>query len=289
MEKEILVTKSSGEKELFSMRKLRHSLERARARPDEIEEILALLTPKLYEGVSTKKIYSEAFRILRRHSRPLAARYHLKNGIMELGPSGFPFEKFVAKLFEHENYTVAVGQIVKGKCVDHEVDVVAKNDKEVVMVECKYHNTAGIKVNVKTTLYVNSRFEDILDGKTIHDPKKFKGRLITNSKFTIDAINYGRCRGIYLISWNYPSKGGLRDLIDQSGLYPLTCLTSLTMHEKKWLLENNKVLVSEIYQDQDLLKRAGVNDKHFQLVFAEGKKLCEKRTKAVSEPVKSSY
>jgi hypothetical protein len=271
----LLVTKSSGRTEPFSIQKLRRSLGRAQAAPDEIDEILAVLSPRLYQGISTKKIYSEAFRLLRRHSRPTAARYHLKNGIMELGPSGFPFEKFVAKLFEHKNYLVATGQIIPGQCVSHEVDVVAKKSDELILMECKYRNTSGLGVDVKTPLYVNSRFEDIREGKSLKNNESFEGWLVTNSRFTRDARDYGRCRGIHLMSWNYPSGNSLRDIIDQSGLYPLTCLTSLTKQEKKRLLESGLVLVSDVYRNQDVLASAGVNSRRMEAVFSEGEKLCE--------------
>ena len=81
---------------------------------------------------------------------------------MELGPSGFPFEKFISKLFEVQKYSVQTGQFVKGKCVTHEIDVIARKENEIVLAECKYRNTQGITVDVKTPLYIHSRFEDVL-------------------------------------------------------------------------------------------------------------------------------
>lgn len=61
MAKEIYVTKASGESEQFSLDKLKKSLSRAHATSEEINAITEALLPKLYEGITTKKIYSEAF------------------------------------------------------------------------------------------------------------------------------------------------------------------------------------------------------------------------------------
>ena len=276
MKRGIFVTKSSGEREPFSMVKLRRSLEKAKAGPAEVDRILAEVTPKLFQGVSTKNIHSLAFRLLRRNSRPNAARYNLKRGIMELGPSGFPFEKFIAKIFEHQNYEVNTDQTLQGKCVSHEIDVIATKGKEAVLVECKYRNTSGIAVDVKTPLYIHARFEDVLATGTFKTQfEKVNGWVATNAKFTIDAIAYGKCQGMNLLSWDYPAQNGLKDIIDNTGLYPLACLTSLTKQEKHWLMAKNYVLVREIYKDDDLLAEAGVSQQRLGAVSAEGRRLCE--------------
>ncbi|PBQ30511.1 ATPase [Sphingobacteriaceae bacterium] len=276
MRQGIFVTKSSGKKEPFSMIKLRRSLERAKAGEEEIERILEQVMPELYQGVSTKRIHSLAFRLLRKSSRPNAARYHLKKGIMELGPSGFPFEKFIAKIFEHQNYTTCVDQILQGKCVTHEIDVIARKEKEVVLVECKYRNTAGIAVDIKTPLYIHARFEDVLANSEFKNQfEKVSGWVATNAKFTGDAVTYGKCQGMNLLSWDYPSHNGLKDIIDTTGLYPLTCLTSLTKQEKQWLMSKNYVLVGEIYKNEALLSQAGVTVQRLPAVAMEGRTLCE--------------
>ena len=275
MKQNILVTKASGASEPFSIKKLRLSLERAKASPPEIDSIIEKLTPKLFHGISTKKIYSEAFRLLRQQSKPIAARYNLKKGIMELGPSGFPFEKYIARLFEYQGFTAQVGQFLKGQCVTHEIDVIAKKENELILVECKYRNKAGIPVDVKTPLYIHSRFDDVLANEFFKtNATTFKGWIATNSKFTSDAIDYGKCKNLYMLSWDYPLNNSLRDLIDRSGLYPLTCMTSLTKQEKQWLLAKDFVLAREIYQNEHMLLKAGVIQARIETVRDEGTKLC---------------
>ena len=272
--KNISVTKASGNIELFSVVKLKSSLARAKATTDEINAVIETLLPTLYQGISTQKIYGEAFRLLKQHSKHHAARYYLKRGIMELGPSGFPFEIFISELFKHKGYSVQVGKILQGQCVTHEVDLIAEKENEIHLMECKYKNQAGIAVDVKTPLYINSRFEDVLANKLLrYKQRAFTGWVITNSKFTSDAIAYGSCKGMRLLGWDYPVNNSLKDWIERSGLYPLTCLTSLKRSEMEWLLSKSFVLVKDVYHNQQLLLKAGVKELRIKAVMNEGVKL----------------
>jgi len=275
MKNKIVVTKASGATEPFSIKKLRNSLERTKVTSEEINSIIETLLPKLYQGISTKKIYSEAFRLLRNQSKPHAARYYLKRGIMELGPSGFPFENFVGELFKHQGYVVQVGRILQGKCVSHEIDVIGEKENQMILMECKYRNQPGITVDVKTPLYIQSRFEDVLaNGLLKNKESMFAGWITTNAKFTSDALLYGNCKGLNMLSWDYPHNKALKDMVDNSGLYPLTCLTSLTRHEKQWLLAKNYVLVRDIYNNKNVLLQAGVKETRLKTVHDEAIKLC---------------
>ena len=272
--KNISVTKASGNIELFSVVKLKSSLARAKATTDEINAVIETLLPTLYQGISTQKIYGEAFRLLKQHSKHHAARYYLKRGMMELGPSGFPFEIFISELFKHKGYSVQVGKILQGQCVTHEVDLIAEKENEIHLMECKYKNQAGIAVDVKTPLYINSRFEDVLANKLLsYKQRAFTGWVITNSKFTSDAIAYGSCKGMRLLGWDYPVNNSLKDWIERSGLYPLTCLTSLKRSEMEWLLSKGFVLVKDVYHNQQLLLKAGVKELRIKAVMDEGVKL----------------
>ena len=272
--KNIAVTKASGNIESFSVVKLKNSLARAKATTGEIDAVIETLLPTLYQGISTQKIYSEAFRLLKQHSKHHAARYYLKRGIMELGPSGFPFEIFISELFKHKGYSVQVGKILQGQCITHQVDLIAEKENEIHLMECKYKNQAGIAVDVKTPLYIHSRFEDVLANKLLsYKQRTFTGWVITNSKFTSDAIAYGSCKGMRLLGWDYPVDNSLKDWIERSGLYPLTCLTSLKRSEMEWLLAKGYVLVKDVYHNQQLLLKAGVKELRIKAVMEEGVKL----------------
>jgi hypothetical protein len=274
---ELLVTKASGESVKFSKEKLRGSMKRAGANPEQIDAIIDEIADRLYEGITTKKIYQMAFRLLKGNSRHIAAKYHLKRAIMELGPSGYPFEKFIGEILRYQGYQVKVGQVVHGHCVTHEIDVIAEKGNQHFMIECKYHNLPGTICNVKIPLYIQARFKDV-ESAWLKDPgygKKFhQGWVVTNTRFTGDALQYGNCAGLKLIGWNYPNGNSLRNQIDTLGLYPITCITSLTQIEKQKLLEKKIVLCKEICADNSLLQSIGVKPSRMNLVMEEVTQLC---------------
>jgi hypothetical protein len=277
MKKEILVTKASGETAKFSEKKLRHSLERAGAAIEQIDKIITDISHKLFEGITTKKIYKMAFGLLKENARHVAAKYHLKWGIMELGPSGYSFEKFIGEILIHQGYQVKVGEIVQGNCVQHEIDVLAKKEYQQLMIECKYHNLPGTICDVKIPLYIQSRFKDVEAQwlkSSAKDTWNYEGWVVTNTRFSGDAIQYGNCIGLKLIGWDYPTKGSLKDQIDSLGLYPITCLTSLTKIEKQYLLDNKIVLCKELCENKKLLEQAGIKASRIDNVLEETKQLC---------------
>ncbi|MFA6059124.1 MAG: restriction endonuclease [Taibaiella sp.] len=257
--KQTTIIKASGERNVFSADKLRNSLLRSGASKDVVNEIVEKIIAELYEGMPTSAIYGKAFRLLKQHKKGFAAKYKLKAAIMELGPTGFPFEQFIAKVFERLGYTTQTGKIIAGKCVTHEVDVIARKDGEESLVECKFHQQKGVFCDVKIPLYISARFRDIqdnrdrLNAKTTSHP--FTGWLVTNTHFTKDAVSYGLCAGLKLMGWDLPAKDSLRELIDKYGIHPLTTLTTLTKYEKQQLLEKNIVLCSDLEHHWELLER----------------------------------
>ena len=254
--KKFRVTKASGAVVPFSLKKLRKSLRKAGASPEVVNNIIVEIERDIYPGISTGEIYNRAFQLLQEHSTHLAARYKLKKAIMELGPSGYPFEQFVGALLYRQRFEVQVGAMMEGRCVRHEIDVIATQNRERILVECKYHNQSGFLCDVKISLYVDARFRDLAAGMSERgEDNRFQGWIVTNTRFSDDAIRYGECAGLRLVGWDYPSKGSLRDMIDREALYPLTCLTTLTEHEKKLLLDQNLVLCDDLVSREDLLKR----------------------------------
>lgn len=277
MFQEIIVTKASGEQKPFSEEKLRASLRRAGADEARIDLILDEVKSQLYDGITTKTIYRIAFSHLKKGGRYMAARYHLKQAIMELGPSGFPFEKYVAELLKQQDYKVRTGQILQGHCVSHEIDVLAEKENDRIMIECKYHNYPGISCDVKVALYIYARFKDVEGNRENLPPHASginKGWLVTNTRFSGDAIQYAACMGLYLLGWDFPQKGSLKEQIDTLGLYPVTCLTSLTKKEMQQLMDRNVVLCKEIVDNEPLLRSIGVKDPRTSVVLKEARQLC---------------
>lgn len=278
MRNTINIVKHSGDIVPFDVEKLSNSLKRSQANDELIKEIVEQVENQIYDGITTKKIYQMAFKMLKGKSRVSASKYKLKKALMELGPTGFPFEKLVGKIMEHEGFETTVGVIVQGNCVQHEVDVIALKDNSHYMIECKYHSDQGRFCNVKIPLYIHSRFLDVekqWERQKGHEAKLHKGGVYTNTRFTSDAVQYGKCVGLLLTSWDYPRGDGLKDRIDKSGLHPLTALTTLTKTEKTKLLETGIVLCKELHEKPALLKQIGIDKKRHKKILEDSEELCK--------------
>ena len=278
MEKmKINVRKASGEEQAFSQEKLRNSLQRSGASDAMVEAILKEMKAHLRDGITTKEIYKKAFQLLRRRVRSNAARYSLKKAIMELGPSGFPFEHLVGAILKRQGYEVEVGKTVQGKCVQHEVDVVAQKDNETIMAECKYHNARGKICSVQVPLYIRSRFHDIESvwrSQQDHENQQFHGWVVTNTRFSTDAEEYGSCAGLRLIGWDFPRNGNLKELIERAGLFPITVITGLNSKQKQQLLAKGILLCSELCENPGLLAQTGLSKAKQHKVLEEAGDLC---------------
>lgn len=272
MHKEFNVLKHSGEKEVFELDKLMASLQNSGASAREVQDAISGIKPLLYDGMPTKEIYKIAFKYLKKTRKGNAARYSLKQSIMDLGPSGFPFEHFVGYLFEKMGYEVKLNQTVKGKCISHELDVVARNQNEIILVECKFFNRQGKHCGVQVPLYVNSRFIDVKNtwdkDPDIQSLGKI-GMIVTNTKFSPDSQDYGKCARLRLLSWDYPKGMGLKDLIERSGLFPVTVLTSLSKKQTEVLLGNQIVLCRQILDKPKAFGKLGLSARKQKEVMAE--------------------
>jgi ATP cone domain/Restriction endonuclease len=268
---EITVIKASGATVPFSTQKLRKSLRRSGADERVIEEVAKEIEGHLQEGMTTKKIYQLAFRLLRKKQTLAASKYKLKKAIMELGPSGYPFEKYVSEIFKAQGHSVQINLIMKGRCVNHEVDVLAEKDHVQKVMECKYHNFQGTICDVKIPLYVHSRFKDIRE--VMPENKKQEGWVVTNTRFSGDAIQYGICAGLNLLGWDFPEGKGLREIIGQGGLYPITCLTTLTQKDKVNLMSAGIVLCREISINRKALSKIGIPSQRVEAVLKEASDL----------------
>lgn len=271
------IQKSSGDQVFFEEEKLRRSLKHSGANDQVISQIINEVSDLLYEGITTREIHNMAFALLQKSSHATAARYKLKRAIYELGPTGFPFEKFIGEILKHEGFQVQINVLVEGLCVNHEIDAIAKKNESYFLVECKFHSYHKRYCDVKVPLYILSRFNDIKQQwlKAPSGQTKFQeGWIFTNTRFTSDAIQFGNCSGLKLIGWNYPENDSLNKRIDTSGLHPITCLTTLTKREKESLLEKAVVLCKDIHNNGELLYSIGISINRHKRILNEVSELC---------------
>ncbi len=273
----ITITKADGSRELFEESKLIESLKNAGGSDEIVEDVVDHVSHHMYDGMPTSEIYSHAFKLLRQHSMPLAVKYSLRRALSELGPDGFPFEKYISKVFQAWGYETMTDQMVLGVCVAHEVDVVAWNKEKLVMVEAKFHNELGMKSDLKVALYIKARFDDLRGNMFNYGGivrKLDEGWLVTNTKFTDQAIRYGECQGVKMLGWNYPAKGNLQDIIEELRLHPFTCLITINNTYKKELLKKGIVLCTEIFNNPKVLLSIGMKPDEIKNVLIEIKEVC---------------
>ena len=197
MKNPINIVKYSGDVVPFDVNKLINSIRRAQESEELIQQIVEQVEDQIYDGITTKKIYQMAFKILKGKSRVSASKYKLKKALMELGRQ-------------------------KG-----------------------------------------------------HEDKLHRGGVFTNTRFTTDAVQYGKCVGLLLTSWDYPMGNGLKDRIDKLGLHPLTALTTLTKAEKTKLLDTGIVLCKELHEKPVILKQIGIDKKRHKKILEDSEELCK--------------
>lgn len=267
----IEVRKANGEREVFSEEKVLNSIKRAGIPDSAQQHVLKEIQSKIYNNIPTFEIYQIIMDALARSEQPYStARYSLKQSIMMLGPTGYPFEDFIARVLESKGYSTLTRQVLEGRCVNHEIDVIAEKDGHKTLVEAKFHNNPGTRTDVHVALYMRSRFEDVKDKFNFDDVW-----IVTNTKTTLDANTYATCSGINIISWNYPDGDSLRDMIEESNLHPITMLTHLSAHQKLKFLENGVIICSDLLDKPQLLDGIGLSHNEKEATLAELRFICD--------------
>lgn len=267
------VVKRSGAVVPFERDILERSLRRAGASREVAKRIAADVEDQISGGDSTTVIYSKAFAMLHDRARDAASRYSLKRALFDLGPTGFPFEKFVAELFRRSGYAATTNAHLRGACISHEVDVLTTSPERIAM-EVKFHNDMRIRSDVKAVLYVKARFDDLTGrtGKILPIRRGAADRCIfvTNTKFTRNAIEYADCAGVDLLGWGYPYRNNLQTYIRRTNSHPITCLSSLSKATVRELFSAGIVTCRGLLERDRVLR--GLPD--VDSVLAEAEMLC---------------
>lgn len=266
----IQVIKATGQQEPFDEKKVLNSIRRAGIPPGLRELVLRHIKSKIYDNIPTNEIYHHILEFLGQSEHPFSrSKYSLKEAIMLLGPTGYPFEDFISKVLQTLGFTTKVRQIMTGKCVTHEIDVIAQKDNKISMIEAKFHNSVGTRSEIHVALYTHARFLDIKEKNQVDD-----AWLITNTKTTTDATTYALCKGLKVISWSFPEQGSLRDLIERSRLHPITILTSMPHVHKVTLLNNHIVLCRDIQENPALIDQLPLSKEEKVKILAEIAFIC---------------
>ncbi len=255
MPQTIKVIDSLGREENFSEHKILRSLKRAGTPREKAKQVLNYIRPRLYSGITTTEIFKILKQELDKVNPGAALRFNLKIAMRALGPDGFSFEKYIKEVFESHSYAVKINQYLPGRCLSYETDLVAEKDNIVYFGECKYRNHAGERIDLSVALKFFATFMDVsLVGfkDQIKQGKKIIPLIITNTKFTSQAIKYCECQGIKLLGWNYPKNNGLERIIEEKKLYPITILPSFRQYMNLPFGNAGIMLASELINLKDI-------------------------------------
>jgi len=273
----IKITKASGLVEDLNPDKLKASLVRSGADSESAEDVIEKIIDEIEPYTSTKTIYRLAKKYLRQLNHASGLRYSLKKAIMRLGPSGYPFERYYGELLKHYGYKTETDIVIEGRCVKHEVDVFAVKDNEIMTVECKYHNRPGAATDIKVAMYVYARFRDLGYGFKYSNPEKiFKGWLITNTRFTSDAMQYAQCMGLNIKSWGFPVHDSLEKMIEDKRLYPATMISGIKSGLINNMIKNNIILLKDLtlISISDISKMLSLSEHKAVMIKKSAEDLC---------------
>jgi len=247
----LYVINLSGDKEPFSFQKVYNSARRVGASRNLAQDIAKVIKKKAYPGMKTSEIFSDVTKMLNSKTPKAALRFNLKKGMKKLGPTGFPFEKFVGEVLKRLGYNVKINQYLPGHCIrSYEIDFVTQKEKIIYVGECKYRNLPGEKVHSKDALANYARFLDISNGSFFklkkHEGFKIKTMMVTNAKFTKKTLDYCKCMGISALGWRYPRTQGLECLIEENKLYPITILPGLNSYLANFFVSKKIMLAQDI-------------------------------------------
>lgn len=274
----IKVVKFNGLSEPFSVKKVYNSAMRAGAPKALARNISREIEKEVYQGITTGEIFRKVKDKLKKENLQFALRFSLKDAMKKLGPAGFIFEDFVRRILSFYGLKVETNKVLPGKCCNYEVDFLGERESFVYIGECKYRNNPGDKVDVNVCLKSFAILDDIKNGG------RFKNRdvnflIVTNSKFTDEALRYSSCKGIELLGWNYPREEGLEDMVEAKKLYPVTILPSFKGYLAEALKREKIMLVSDVLalNVEKFSKRVNIPRKQMESLRREAEILLGKK------------
>ena len=194
---------------------------------------------------------------MRKHKPAVKHLFDLKQGIslMESKPE---FEVFVRVLLAHSGFQVKPNTILRGFCGEHEVDALVTKDGLTHLVEAKHHSNYHALTGLDESRIARAIMEDVTDGYAsgATEIKIDRAMIVTNTRYSEHAVNYGRCRGILQVGWASPEGFGLRDIVEKHKLYPLSYLRVVSTETRLRLVEAGIVLIKQLLeQDSHYLER----------------------------------
>jgi len=268
----VLVTKANGTKQPFSRRKVVRTCIRMGATRAEAELIANEIETRIYAGISTKKILQMIFRRIKKYKPVIKHQIDLRRALSLINPAP-EFEQFVRLLLSEYGYQVTPNQIIRGKCVEHEIDAVAKKNGKTYLVEVKHHYKYHTPTSLDVSRISRAVFEDVAEGHELglNDLEIDYAMIVCNTKLSEHAKRYADCKGIFHIGWSSPKNGDLQSMIEQKKLYPITFLKGLNAETRNKLASNGILLLKQLVMKTplELRRQTGVSLERLELMISK--------------------
>ena len=257
----VLVTKANGYKQPFDRNKVVQTCLRMGASPQVADKVAGMVERRLYAGISTREILQLTFRFMRKYKPTVKHLLDLRKGLSMMEPKP-EFETYIRTLLANSGYEVESNRILRGKCGEHEVDAIAKKDGVTYFVEVKHHYSYHTLTGLDESRIAQAILEDANDGYLLgmSTLKIDRAMIVTNTRYSDHAIQYGSCKNILQIGWSSPHTLGLRDMVQNSALYPLSCLRGIKYETRMRLVNSGIVLVKQLLDadGSELARKAGL-------------------------------
>jgi Holliday junction resolvase-like predicted endonuclease len=238
------------------------------------EEVAGRVEDRLYDGIPTRKILQLAFRLLRKYKPAIRHILDLRRGLSLMG-SKPEFESFVQVLLARNGFEVAPNRIITGRCVEHEVDAIAKKDDVTYFVEAKHHVSYHTPTGLDESRIARAILEDVTEGLELgrSSLRIDRAMIVTNTRYSEHAMRYGECRNILQIGWRSPANLSLQNLIEEKNLYPLSCLRGLKNESRTKLVNSGVVLIEQLFEENlsSLARRTGIQKETLKQIIEKAK------------------
>ena len=270
----VFVTKFDGTQQPFDKNKIVRTCLRMGATLAVAKSIAEEIETRIYDGIETKKILQMIFRSLRKHKPVIRHQIDLRKALSLLNPAP-DFERFIRLLLSEHGYEVTPNQIVRGRCVEHEIDAVARKNGKTCIVEVKHHYKYHTPTSLDVSRISRAVFEDVTEGHELglNNLKIDYAMIVCNTKLSEHAKRYADCRGIRHIGWSSPPNHDLQTMIEEKKLYPITFLKGLNAETRNKLAHNGVILLKQLTEKTptELRRQTGISKEKLESIVGKAR------------------
>ena len=178
-------------------------------------------------------------------------------------------------MLSSNGFEVGSNKILVGNCGEHEADAVAVKNGVTYFVEAKHHFNYHALTGLDESRIARAILEDVTEAHELGKASQRFDRamIITNTKYSDHAVNYGRCRDILQIGWNAPPDLSVQHMVEAANLYPLSCLKDLRRDVRAQLAISGVVVMKQVVDEEltALSRKTGVSKQVLERIREQAK------------------